>query len=146
MKFSTRPEADVSINLTPLIDVVFLLLIFFMVSATFSKESQLRIRLPEASITDQLSIAERTLMIQIDSTGEYAVQGPKDDKVRSLVNRASDTLQRALTIAMNGEDNLILVIRADRATTHESVIHVLDVARQVGLRDITFSIQQEESD
>ena len=144
MRFSSRSEDDVSINLAPLIDVVFLLLIFFMVSTTFSRESELRIRLPEASIAKHETVNSR-VVIEISSLGEYAVQGPDDDRALSLVNRATLTLRRAIKEAVGGRDDIIVVIRADRTTPHEAVIQALDAARRVGLREITFSTQQERS-
>ena len=141
MRFSNQRDEDVSINLAPLIDVVFLLLILFMVSTTFSKESQLRIHLPEASITDRPMSSE--LVVQISSHGEYAVQKFGDEIAHSLVNRAPDTLWRALREAKEDQDDPLLIIRADRAAPHEAVVKVLDAARRVGISDITFATFQE---
>ena len=146
MRFSSRRQEDVSINLAPLIDVVFLLLIFFMVSTTFSKESHLRIHVPEASISEPSMENSHLLVVEISSRGDYAIQGPQDDIVRSLINRSPYTLRRALKEALGGRDDIVVVIRADRATPHESVIQVLDAARRADLRDITFATRQEKHD
>ena len=86
VKFSDRKEDETLINLTPLIDVVFLLLIFFMVSTTFSKESQLRIKLPESSEDEVEQQEAKILEIEINSEGVYAVKGPDEDAARELLN------------------------------------------------------------
>jgi biopolymer transport protein ExbD len=141
MRFSDRNGDDANINLTPLIDVVFLLLIFFMVSTTFSKESQLKIQLPQSS--DQPSQSQDNLVeIQISAKGVYAVKGPDDDTVKQLVNTTRETLTRALMQATQGRKELVTVIRADRRTPHESVITAMDITRRLGYTNITFATQQ----
>jgi len=87
MKFSDREEDDVQINLTPLIDVVFLLLIFFMVSTTFSKESELRIKLPESSDDPVEQRENPVLEIEISAEGVYAVKGPGDESAKQPGDR-----------------------------------------------------------
>lgn len=142
MKFSDREEEELQINLTPLIDVVFLLLIFFMVSTTFSKESELRIQLPESS--DE-PVEERTipvLEVEINADGVYAVKGPNDDSARQLLGTDRETLYRALSAATGGRSELVTVIRADRETPHASVVRAMDIARRLGHTDITFATQQ----
>ncbi len=141
MKFSDRNDEDTHINLTPLIDVVFLLLIFFMVSTTFSKESQLKIQLPESS--DQSSQAQDDLLeIQISAAGTYAVKGPQDKAAKELINTARETLNRAILEATQGNKEVVTVIRADRRTPHESVITAMDIARRLGYTSITFATQR----
>ncbi len=141
MRFSDRNGDDANINLTPLIDVVFLLLIFFMVSTTFSKESQLKIQLPQSS--DQPSQAQDNLVeIQISAKGVYAVKGPDDDAAKELINTTRETLMRALKQATQGRKELVTVIRADRRTPHESVIMAMDITRRLGYTNITFATQQ----
>ncbi len=141
MKFSDRNDEDTHINLTPLIDVVFLLLIFFMVSTTFSKESQLKIQLPESS--DQPSQKQDNLLeIQISAAGAYAVKGPDEETARELINTARETLNRAIQQAAQGRRDIVTVIRADRRTPHESVITAMDIARRLGYTNITFATQQ----
>lgn len=141
MRFSDRNGDDANINLTPLIDVVFLLLIFFMVSTTFSKESQLKIQLPQSS--DQPNQPQdNRVEIQISAKGAYAVKGPDDNAAQQLVNTDRDTLLRALKQATQGRKELVTVIRADRRTPHESVITAMDIARRLGYTNITFATQQ----
>lgn len=142
MKFSDREEEELQINLTPLIDVVFLLLIFFMVSTTFSKESELRIQLPESS--DE-PVEERTtpvLEVEIGADGVYAVKGPDDESAKQLLGTDRQTLYRALSAATGNRSELVTIIRADRQTPHASVVRAMDMARRLGHTDITFATQQ----
>ena len=141
MKFSDRKEDETLINLTPLIDVVFLLLIFFMVSTTFSKESQLRIKLPESSRDEFEQQETRILEIEISSDGVYAVKGPDEEEARTLLNAGRETLRRALLKVVQAGEDVITVIRADRRTPHESVIRAMDVSRKLGFTNITFATQ-----
>jgi biopolymer transport protein ExbD len=141
MKFSDREEDDVTINLTPLIDVVFLLLIFFMVSTTFSKESELRIQLPESS-DEPVERQNLTLEVEISADGIYAVKGPGEDAARQLLGTDRETLYRALASSSGNRTDLVTVIRADRRTAHESVVRAMDILRRLGHTDITFSTQQ----
>ncbi|MDZ7841131.1 MAG: biopolymer transporter ExbD [Gammaproteobacteria bacterium] len=142
MKFSDREEDDVQINLTPLIDVVFLLLIFFMVSTTFSKESELRIQLPETSDEPVQERQNLVLEVEISRDGTYAVKGPDDDAARQLLGSDRQVLYRALAAAGGNRSDLVTVIRADRQTPHEAVVRAMDIARRLGYTDITFATQQ----
>lgn len=148
MKFSDRKEEETSINLTPLIDVVFLLLIFFMVSTTFSKESQLRIKLPESSNEPIEQERTQVLEIEIGAKGVYAVKGPQEETAKQLLNENPETLRRAIINVTKGASDLILMIRADRQTPHQSVIRAMDISRRLGITNITFATQQalEDSD
>ena len=142
MKFSDREEDDVQINLTPLIDVVFLLLIFFMVSTTFSKESELRIQLPESSDEPIEERQNAVLEVEISAEGIYAVKGPDDNAAKQLLGTDRRTLYRALAAASGNRTDLVTVIRADRQTPHESVVRAMDIVRRLGHTDITFATQQ----
>ena len=145
MKFKDNYDEDLQINLTPLIDVVFLLLIFFMVSTTFSKESQLRIKLPESSAEAVQKVQDNILQIEIGKLGTYAIRGPGEKSAKQLLNTDFDTLLRALRAAKKGRTDLVTVIRADRKTPHEAVISAMDASRKWGLLHITFSTQQKSS-
>lgn len=142
MKFSDREEEEVQINLTPLIDVVFLLLIFFMVSTTFSKESELRIQLPESSDEPVEERVNPVLQVEISKDGAYAVKGPDDETARQLLGSDRQVLYRALAAAGGNRTDLVTVIRADRQTPHEAVVRAMDIARRLGHTDITFATQQ----
>ena len=139
MKFRERTDEELHISLTPLIDVVFLLLIFFMVSTTFSKESQLQIRLPEASDEPAAMDQERMLYIEISRESFFVVKGPGGGS-DPLPKPSLATLRHAVSEAAGGEFDLRVVIRADRETPHESVVRAMDVARRLGYTRLTFSI------
>ena len=147
MKFSRSPQEEVTINLTPLIDIVFLLLIFFMVSTTFSKESQLRIRLPDASPEAEVEQRPSRLVVAITASGDYSIRGPNESTGHHLLSRERSVLAQAMAKAKakakvaQGTDDLVVVIRADRKTPHEAVVRAMDVARKLGLVRITFSTQ-----
>ena len=145
MKFSRSPQEEVTINLTPLIDIVFLLLIFFMVSTTFSKESQLRIRLPDASPDAEVEQRPSRLVVAITASGDYSIRGPNESTGHHLLSRERSVLAQAMAKAKakgaQGADDLVVVIRADRKTPHEAVVRAMDVARKLGLVRITFSTQ-----
>ena len=132
MKFARRSRTEVEVNLTPLIDVVFLLLIFFMVSTTFTKESQLSIDLPEASGTPS-SRAEKTLEISITRSGEFAINEV------ALVNNKIKTLINALQKVSDGDSTLPLIITADSATPHQSVVTAMDAAGQLGFSHLSIT-------
>ncbi len=143
MRFSSRTEEEPQITLTPLIDVVFLLLIFFMVSTTFSKESELNIRLPEASVEPEVTDQDRLLQIEISSDSYFSVKGP-GQRAGGLMHRPSiATLSNAIDKASSKRRDLIVLIRADRKTPHESVVRAMDVARRLGYLQLTVSTQHD---
>ena len=132
MKFSGRVRREVEVNLTPLIDVVFLLLIFFMVSTTFTKETHLSIDLPEASLQ---SIRAKDLQIEILITqeGGFWVNGV------ALINRKQRTLRSAIDKVSKGDIAIPMVITADSSTPHQSVVTAMDVADQLGFSRLSIT-------
>jgi biopolymer transport protein ExbD len=128
-------EPDV--NLTPLIDVVFLLLIFFMVSTTFTRETQLSIDLPEASGQPQEETDQR-IEILIDEGGSYRVNG------QSLVDARLRTLQAAIYKISAGDTTLPMIITADAQATHESVVRAMDAAGQMGFVHLSITTRQPD--
>ena len=132
MKFSGRARQEVEVNLTPLIDVVFLLLIFFMVSTTFTKETHLSIDLPEAS---SQSIRAKDLQIEILITqeGGFWVNGV------ALINRKQRTLRSAIDKVSKGDIAIPMVITADSASPHQSVVTAMDVADQLGFSRLSIT-------
>ncbi len=135
MKFRRQRREEVGVNLTPLIDVVFLLLIFFMVSTTFTRETQLSIDLPEAS-GEMSEAPERQVEIQIDEGGTYRVNGQKlvDDRLR--------TLQAAIYKISAGDTTLPLIITADAQAAHEDVVRAMDAAGQMGFVHLSITTRQ----
>ena len=135
MKFPRQRQEEVNVNLTPLIDVVFLLLIFFMVSTTFTKETHLEVDLPEAAGEAGSSDAE-VLEILITDEGHYSVNG------KPLVNSQPVTLSRALK-ELAGEDREIpLVITADAQTPHQAVVTAMDVSGKLGFAKLSITTQE----
>lgn len=126
MKFKRQVVDEVDVNITPLIDVVFLLLIFFMVSTTFKKESHLKIDLPQASATSISTDKKNQIEVVIDSKGNYSLGG------RELVNNQEITLNRALNKVAGKKRDIPFIITADAKTPHEYVVRVMDVAGQLG--------------
>jgi len=122
-------EEDVNINLTPLIDVVFLLLIFFMVSTTFDTTSQLKIRLPEAS-RSQVAQPPQKINLLIDAKGNFYVNS------RELTNRKSATLKAALERSMP-DGKLPIVIQSDAESPVQSLVTAMDVVGKLGLPQVS---------
>lgn len=139
MKFKRQARVEADINLAPMIDVVFILLIFFVVSTTFTKESHLVIDLPEASAQPSEQ-PQQALEILITSTGEYSVNGNK------LIDQKLTTLMRALKQEMAGQAKAPTVITADAKTPHEAVVRAMDAAGQLGLVNISISTRQPEQE
>jgi len=132
MNFKSRnAEEDVNINLTPLIDVVFLLLIFFMVSTTFDTTSQLKINLPEAS-QDQSVVPPQKLNLMIDAKGNFFLNS------RELTNNKSTTLKAALERTMDGS-KLPIVIQSDADSPVQSLVTAMDVVGQLGLSQVSIA-------
>ncbi len=132
-----RDKNNPRINLTPLIDTVFLLLIFFMMTTTFNKESQLSINLPEVE-GEQPSEQQKPIRIIIDLKGEYAI----NDIEHSLINSKLDTLERALAKLIKNQTDLPLLISADENAPHYAVMRAMEAARNLGLTRISFEAQQ----
>jgi biopolymer transport protein ExbD len=128
---SSHIEEDANINMTPLIDVVFLLLIFFMVSTTFDTTSQLKINLPEAS-EQQISMPPQKLNLLIDAKGNFFINS------RELTNRKSATLKAALQRTMAGS-KLPIVIQSDADSPVQSLVTAMDVVGQLGLTQVSIA-------
>lgn len=141
MNFGVNQSQDETvIELTPLIDVVFLLLIFFMISTTFTKETRIKINLPEAT-GETLTEQPASIEVLVSATSEYAVVAEAEGEPRPLINSDRGTLLKALS-EFTGSESLLLIIRADKKATHDAVIRVLDVAQQLGMSNITFATKQ----
>jgi len=138
VKFRRQKRRDEGINLTPLIDVVFLLLIFFMVATTFTSEARLEVQLPEAKGNQSADEQQKNIEIIIDSTGGYAVNGT------TLVNRDTATLVNALRQAGKADISLPVIITADGKASHQSVIRAMDAAGRAGFTRLSFSTQEPQ--
>jgi biopolymer transport protein ExbD len=134
MEFQRRRRQNVQVSMTPMIDVVFLLLIFFMVTTTFNRETELQIELPEAQGKERSE--EKSLEIVIDAQGRYRVN------MTELPDPSIETLKKALREAAGESKNRPLIISADENTPHQFVIRALDAAGQSGFVHISFATQE----
>ena len=132
MKFSRRLRQEVEVNLTPLIDVVFLLLIFFMVSTTFTKETHFLIDLPKSS-SQSIRAADLELEILITQEGDFWINGV------ALINREQRTLRSEIDKVSKGDTSIPMVITADSDTPHQSVVMAMDVAGQLGFSRLSIT-------
>lgn len=132
VNFRHRRSESPEVNLTPLIDIVFLLLIFFMVSTTFERDSELSIELPEASVEPD-ELTREVIDVAVDAQGRFYVNNVQ------LANTQSSTLKKALFDAAAGRKAPPLVISADATTPHQAVVVVMDAARQLGFLNLSFA-------
>ena len=139
MKFRRQKRVDNTINLTPLIDVVFLLLILFMVSTTFTKESHLVLELPEADGKVEETIVE-SIEILIGKNGDYSING------KQLINRQLKTLMKALEDISSGNREMPLTITADANTSHQSVVTAMDAAGKIGFVHLKITTKQPDKE
>lgn len=139
MKFQQRRVEESDLNMTSLIDVVLLLLIFFMMSTKFIDESRLQVRLPEAGIQPDESAVRKTVEIEVTAEGGYRVGG------RDLVNNSPDTLATALARETGGNRGQVITIRADARAVHQSVVTAMDVAGRQGYRQINIATVHDGS-
>lgn len=126
---------DLDVNITPLIDVVFLLLIFFMVTTTFTKETQLKLNLPEAD-AEQREVEKEKIDIAIDADGRYYVNQ------HQLINIKSETLSRAIRKTAKNNRKMPIVISGDANVEYQAVATVLSVTSQLGFTNITLPTKQ----
>lgn len=142
MRFQQRRSEDIDINVTSLIDVVLLLLIFFMVSTRFVEQSKIDLTLPSAS-AEAPNKLPATIEIAIDSKGQVFVDG------KALVNAKVGTLRQALAdakAAKAGKEQPVVVISADRATAFQLAVDAMDAARLEGLTQVTFPMNVRNDD
>lgn len=139
MKFRRQYREEIGVNLTPLIDVVFLLLIFFMVSTTFTRETHLEVDLPQADAA-QASVKAESVDVVINAEGLYSVNN------QPLVNTQPDTLRRAILSVAGDERTLPFVITADGQTPHQAVVTAMDIAGQLGFSKLSITTRETEAD
>lgn len=140
MNLRPRRSEPPRVDITPLIDVVFLMLIFFMVSTTFDKQTQLRVELPKAETGAVEEQAADKVDITIDAQGQFYVNE------RELVKHDAETLRRTIEKIADGRDKLPIVVSGDRNAPLQSMMTVLDVAAQLGMGRLSFVAHQSEPD
>jgi biopolymer transport protein ExbD len=138
MNFRPGSRDEPEINLIPFIDVLLVVLIFLMLTTTYSKFTQLQVNLPVADAQAQRS-TPKEVVVAVSSDGRYAIN-------QQLLDGSSvEVLTRALQQASQDTREIVIIISADAAATHQSVINVMDAARRAGLVQITFATQQSGS-
>lgn len=130
MKLQVRQSEEPELNLTSLIDVVLLLVIFFMVSTSFVREADLKVQLPEASVETPASELP-PLEVVVDEQGNYFVNG------NPLIASRPEVLRRAFEQIAGERRDVPVTIRADARTSHQSVVTVMDIAGKMGFVNIT---------
>jgi len=134
MLYQRKPKTNVIVDLSPLIDVVFLLLIFFMVSTTFKDSHGMDLQLPEAS--SETSSDEDQLSLSIGKDGSVALQGEVIDQAR---------IQEQLATLLQSREDKMVVMRVDAAVSHGLVVEVMDLAKTAGAQGITFAAKAKSN-
>lgn len=135
MKLRHNQRQDPDISLTPMIDVVFLLLLFFMVSTTFNRESAISIDLPEAS-AQRLESEQSPVKLTIDIQGNFYINQKK------VINTQFNTLVQALRLVIKEPRDAVLIINADGQTPHQAVVTAMDAARLLGIKRLSLATKQ----
>ncbi|WP_425471068.1 ExbD/TolR family protein [Tepidicella xavieri] len=135
MQFRSGSREEPEINLIPFIDILLVVLIFLMLTTTYSKYTELQVNLPVAD-AEQPREYPREIIVSVGQDGRYAVGG------QVLESASVEALVRALQQAADGSREPVVIISADAAATHQAVVNVMDAARRTGLNQITFATQQ----
>ncbi|MEO4046408.1 biopolymer transporter ExbD [Pseudomonas sp. CAU 1711] len=140
MKFRRKPRENVEINLASLIDVVFILLLFFVVTTTFTRETQLKVDLPEAASGTPPEASElKQLEVLIGVDGSYSLNG------QALLKSDLEGLMAALGKESGGDNSLPLIISADAKTPHQAVITAMDAAGKLGFAHLRITTVEVEA-
>jgi biopolymer transport protein ExbD len=137
MNLRPRPQEEPDLNLTSLIDVVLLLLIFFMVSTTFVSESRLKIQLPQTGAEPAPESQRDPIEVAVTASGEFRVDG------KTLLNTSPATLSAAVAKVAGERRDVPITIRADARATHQSVVTAMDVVGRLGFRAINIATVNE---
>ncbi len=134
MNFRPKQQEEPEINLIPFIDVLLVVLIFLMLSTTYSKFTELQVKLPVANTDAQRDYA-RELIIAVGADGSYSINH------QPVVGRTMENIAAALAEGAKGAKDTVVIISADASAKHQSVVTVMEAARRAGLNQITFATQ-----
>jgi biopolymer transport protein ExbD len=134
MRFSRRPPDEPEINLIPFIDVLLVVLIFLMLSTTYSRFTELQVNLPAAD-AEKLKERPAEVIVAVSNDGRYAVNR------KPVEGRSVELLTAEIAAAAGGRSDVVVIVSADALAAHQSVINVLDAARRAGLSRLTFASQ-----
>jgi len=138
LKLQHHIKEDPNLDLTSLIDVIFLLLIFFMVSTTFDKQALLKVDLPEASEVEDSSDVPDSLELVIDADGRMFLNDQR------LIDSEARTIRAAIEQAAGSKRDVPLILRADRETPHHFVVTTMDVAAQMGFSNLSIATDRTD--
>ena len=139
MKFRARRVEEPEVNLISFIDVVLMIVIFFMLSSTFAREGRRKIRLPEAGIAAVPRTATPPIILAVSADGVYQLNG-------TVVDCTDSTALRAALVAVAGEArDARITVRADAQATHQAVVTAMDVIARLGFREVDIATLQEGS-
>jgi biopolymer transport protein ExbD len=139
MNFRPAERDEPEINLIPFIDILLVVLIFLMLTTTYSRFTELKVNLPAADAEAQRQ-NPKEVIVTVSSDGRYAINQAVLEGV------GVEQLTQALNAAAQNDREMVVVISADATSTHQSVINVMDAARRAGLAQITFTTQQPGAD
>ena len=134
MNFRPRPKDEPEINLIPFIDVLLVILIFLMLTTTYSKFTEMQLKLPVADTEAQRDYPKE-VVVAVSSDGRYMVNR------QQVGGRSTEALATAIAEAAKAGKDTVIIISADATATHQSVITVMEAARRMGLTQITFATQ-----
>ncbi|MBB3282223.1 biopolymer transporter ExbD [Mitsuaria sp. TWR114] len=137
MKFRRRQSEEPEINLIPFIDVLLVVLIFLMLSTTYSKFTELQLTLPTAD-AQQLKDRPAEIIVAISADGRYAIDR------NAVEGRSVDLLTAALLQAAQGKQEPVVIVSADAATPHQAVVNAMDAARRANLTRLTFAANKPQ--
>lgn len=137
MDFMSNQSDDApNIDLTPLIDVVFILLIFFMVTTTFNRQSELKVELPQAG-SESEEVLKEPIRLVIEASGRYFINGSE------VVNTKGDTLYKALERVLDGNPDQPVILQADAKTPHQAVVTAMDAAARLNVKQLSIATTME---
>ncbi|HAB91865.1 MAG: biopolymer transporter ExbD [Thiopseudomonas sp.] len=139
MKFPRKPREPVDINLAPLIDVVFILLLFFVVTTTFTRETQLKVDLPEAVSGTPPEVTKTPLEILVGVDGSFALNG------KSLSKNDLASLMEALRLESGGDKSLPVMLSADGKAPHQAVVTAMDAASKLGFAHLRITTVEAQA-
>lgn len=139
MKLRKRPRHEDEINVVPFIDILLVLLIFFMVSSRFTHNAELRLDLPTAEVTAGQQRQPETIELAVHENGSYSING------RALVDNKPETLRSGLLEVAGSRTDIPMILSADAKATHQSVVTAMDVAGQLGFSRLSITTRRDEN-
>jgi biopolymer transport protein ExbD len=139
VKLPKRQRQDDYINVVPFIDILLVLLIFFMVSSRFTHNAELRMNLPKAEVTAGQQRQPETVEFAVHENGTYSING------RAVLDSKPETLRKALREVAGDRTDIPLILSADANATHQAVVTAMDVAGQLGFSRLSITTRRDEN-